>query len=769
MTIANTTALAGPFYPNGVTVVFPFSFKAFSKNEVRVFLVDSNGVENDVSPASYTFTANPLGGGSINITPALTAAAGTLFIESAPAFTQNIQFENQSAFRAPVHTEGLDRAAARDIWLRGRALRSILFPAGEQPAPIPGAALRKSGKVLGFNPLTGALEVQGAGAFKGDPGGNAMAIGTFSIASTLTIPGGTDLVQTSGYSVAGRGQARYAYDAAVDAAYVTANPRSSFRTVNGRGFRLVEPNADAMMFGAVGDGVADDAPAVQAMVNATQYGFLPPGRYRFGSTVTLDDAQVLYGAGTSAWEPYTGAGPFPNIFRTEIVVDGILALDGTGKNSFSVSGLAIKSKTGVMSGFGTAPGFQAGARGIDITHTMQAQIDNVSFHGLEVAVDANQDTGLPAGSMLRAQSAQMPSITRWMAADCGTVFRFGNLATTDRLNPGVPGYVDPNPYTVRDARIGECVIALHCGKMIDAHYCDGLRVENCRFFQAYSNSIYIRKTPFVTLSAVTCFENRIEQVVIKDSQYVTISGCDFTRAGCYANANPGYPAYTALTIDGCEHVVFEGRITQPGGRPISVVNSKNVYLAGSIYQAFWTNGNPTGDTGSIDIRTSSGVEINLVETLGANYIGVWCDEESAPTVSGTYATDGTQGCVRAYIGPKSMTFVFRQETSLDVGPGGTSAVFATPRVRIPAGKSIYVRSVQMTSPGIIARSGSTFWNSGLVNDADTGSVEYATKGLATNGGSTPGFFQLPLTFYNPTGGTITIPAGHETRISFAVA
>lgn len=142
MTIATTTAYAGPFYANGVTTVFPFAFKAFAKAEIRVFTVAANGAETDISNGSFDVALNPSGGGSVIITPPLTAGTDALFIESNPAFTQNISFENQGAFRAPVHTEGLDRAAARDIWLRGRAVRAVLAPVGEAPLILPPAATR---------------------------------------------------------------------------------------------------------------------------------------------------------------------------------------------------------------------------------------------------------------------------------------------------------------------------------------------------------------------------------------------------------------------------------------------------------------------------------------------------------------------------------------------------------------------------------------------------------------------------------------------------
>jgi hypothetical protein len=88
-----------------------------------------------------------------------------------------------------------------------------------------------------------------------DPGNNLLAIGLFSIADMLSIPVGTDLVQTSGYAARGVGIARYVCDAAVDAEYVTANPPgAAFVSTNGRGFRLAELIPTPQMFGATATG-----------------------------------------------------------------------------------------------------------------------------------------------------------------------------------------------------------------------------------------------------------------------------------------------------------------------------------------------------------------------------------------------------------------------------------------------------------------------------------------------------------------------------------
>lgn len=301
MTVTVTDILAGPFYPNGVTTAFPFSFKIPSAEEVRVFSY-ADGVEAVLDPGLYSVAISAdAEGGSINFTLPPSSALAPLFIEADPLFTQQANFNNNGFLPRTINPQ-LDRGAIRDLILREKVDRSILFPRGESGVMLPEAAARKSGKVLGFNAITGAFEVQGAGAFKGDPGGNTMAIGLFAIASTLSIPLGTDLVQTSGSVVRGMGFARYAYDDAVDAAYVASHPLSSFISANGRGFKIAENAVDPVMFGALGDGSNDDTPAFQA---AQDTGLpvvwsIPPVQWKLTDTLKIDPGANIRGVGGTA-------------------------------------------------------------------------------------------------------------------------------------------------------------------------------------------------------------------------------------------------------------------------------------------------------------------------------------------------------------------------------------------------------------------------------------------------------------------------------------
>jgi hypothetical protein len=78
------------------------------------------------------------------------------------------------------------------------------------------------------------------------------------------VPSSIVFVRTDGYALGGIGAANYAYDAAVNGAYVTANPRSSFLAADGRGFKLIPSRVNAFMFGAVGDLATVDTAALQA-------------------------------------------------------------------------------------------------------------------------------------------------------------------------------------------------------------------------------------------------------------------------------------------------------------------------------------------------------------------------------------------------------------------------------------------------------------------------------------------------------------------------
>ncbi|WP_375272037.1 glycosyl hydrolase family 28-related protein [Sphingomonas sp.] len=287
MTVETTSTYAGPYTTDGAAVAFPFGFKALSLGEVRVEIGGQV-----VDPSLYGVTLAAQGGAVTFYAPP--PAGRTLYVVSDPTFKQGIAFSNQSAFLPNSHNEANDRGAIRDQVLAEGLGRAIQLPLGESAPVLPPAAERAGGnKIIAPDPLTGAITVLDGSAFKGNPGGNTMAIGLFAIAATLLIPLGTDLVQTSGYSKNGVGKARYVADPTV-----TTNTRSTFVSANGRGFRLGEVAVDVTMLGALGDNVQDDRPPIQAAIDFKELQgggevWFPDGTFKVSLTNRPDMFQLF--------------------------------------------------------------------------------------------------------------------------------------------------------------------------------------------------------------------------------------------------------------------------------------------------------------------------------------------------------------------------------------------------------------------------------------------------------------------------------------------
>jgi len=226
VTTDRTSAIA-----NGTTPI-PFTFQAISASEIGV-------LRNDVEQVGG-FTVALNGDGTGSVTPLTSWGTDAVVIYSKPSYQQPSNFDRFAPLYPDQLNPPLDRQARVSISLAQRLA---------------------------------AIEGEIAASFKGDPGGNIMAIGLFAAAAGLSIPSGTDAVRTAGHSVNGVGIADYVADAAVDTAYVAANPRTSFISANGRGFRLA-PHliVTPYMVGARGANVVSNPAAVitdQATLDAS--------------------------------------------------------------------------------------------------------------------------------------------------------------------------------------------------------------------------------------------------------------------------------------------------------------------------------------------------------------------------------------------------------------------------------------------------------------------------------------------------------------------
>jgi hypothetical protein len=114
MTISDNSRTAGPFFCNGVTKDFPFSYKVFSRSDLVVAITDTaTNVESLLTlDADYTVSlngnqnANP--GGTIHTLTAYPPGK-TLAATSAIAYTQPLELTNQGGFYPRTINDALDR------------------------------------------------------------------------------------------------------------------------------------------------------------------------------------------------------------------------------------------------------------------------------------------------------------------------------------------------------------------------------------------------------------------------------------------------------------------------------------------------------------------------------------------------------------------------------------------------------------------------------------------------------------------------------------
>lgn len=172
MTVAATTRRAGPFAGNGVTTVFPFAFKVFSRSDVAVILTDSLGVATTLTlDSNYSVLLNPdqdaAPGGSITypilVGPSPLPAGSTLTMLGALPYDQGTDITNAGRFLPQVIENALDKLTILAQQLKeisGRTLQaavgttvSLIFP-----APSSGKFLRWRTDLTGLENAEGGTD-----------------------------------------------------------------------------------------------------------------------------------------------------------------------------------------------------------------------------------------------------------------------------------------------------------------------------------------------------------------------------------------------------------------------------------------------------------------------------------------------------------------------------------------------------------------------------------------------------------------------------------
>lgn len=283
-------------------------------------IVLADGVEQ-IENLHYTVSGDWNAGTGIFTPNAVTPwAAGTeIFYKRATPPRQAYEIPAGIPLKSASVELELDRRAMIEAEHRLWLLRTVSMPDGEGGFTLPDISQR-AGKLLVLgNDGTGVVRMLDGSDFKGNPGGNAMAIGRFAVASTIAIEDGYDLVRTSGHIADGTGSGDYTRDVAVDAAYVAANPYTAFLDTTGKGFRLAEAAVNTDMFGCDKTGATNTTARLLAFfrfcIATGCRGHIMAGTY------LVDEGVLVFDTGGTANKPW----PF-------ITTDGHLAvtLKGSG-------------------------------------------------------------------------------------------------------------------------------------------------------------------------------------------------------------------------------------------------------------------------------------------------------------------------------------------------------------------------------------------------------------------------------------------------------
>ena len=134
MTVSSEVSVAGPFYGNGTTKTFPYSFKILDAKHIRAVLISASGDVSDLSldngDYSVTGVGSETGGDVIKATPLL--AGQTLTLVRRLPLTQETSLENQGAYYPEVVERRLDQMVMQIQSVKETTERSLTVEPGQE-------------------------------------------------------------------------------------------------------------------------------------------------------------------------------------------------------------------------------------------------------------------------------------------------------------------------------------------------------------------------------------------------------------------------------------------------------------------------------------------------------------------------------------------------------------------------------------------------------------------------------------------------------------
>jgi hypothetical protein len=315
---------------NSATTVFPVNYYFLENSHLQVILVSNNVETIQTITSQYTVTGagNPAGGSVTMLTPPPTGTQ-LIIVRNVPA-TQETDYLANDPFPAESHERALDKLTMLVQQVELDADRALKIPLSSLPTTSTELPVPSANKLLAWNSNASAItnldpadviSVVGqqnsyADVFAGDGVTTSFTLtrnpGTVfnidvSINGVTQVPNvdyilaATTLTFTSAPpAVASQVLARYSEVfalASADADNVRYVPAGSGAVTTNVQDKLRE-TVSVKDFGAVGDGVTDDAAAIQAAINASlgKELYFPPGDYIVGTKLELPAQTALRGA-----------------------------------------------------------------------------------------------------------------------------------------------------------------------------------------------------------------------------------------------------------------------------------------------------------------------------------------------------------------------------------------------------------------------------------------------------------------------------------------
>ena len=405
MTIPSTSRKAGPLLGTGAQTAWPFTFKVFAASDIAVTIADSLGIETAlVLDTDYSVTLNanqetsPGGTVTYPISGTPLAVGSKLSIVGDLDYDQPLDLPSGGNFSPLALENQLDRMTMQLQQLEERLSRALLVPitssaSSTLPNPEPNELIGWDS--TGDNLANYALSELATGIAYGtmrfdtfvgdgtttqfalteDPA--ALANLDVSFAGVTQVPG-TDYTLTSATLVFTTAPAN---GVAILARYGRALPivgptDSSAVTHVAAGAGAVATTVQAKLresvsvkdFGAVGDGVANDATYfANALTAATGKELVvPPGTYKLNSGLTVPANTVVTGHGATL--DFSGAGNIAALTLGSNVT--LIGLKIVGPGNASYNGASVGVKCYGTSNSPSAPTYVTGPTLIDIEITL---------------------------------------------------------------------------------------------------------------------------------------------------------------------------------------------------------------------------------------------------------------------------------------------------------------------------------------------------------------------------------------------------------------